>query len=107
MPQYPWIETPQFEREVQRELQDALTIASFSGPAYALAGELGRIARENKLVLETREPERSRADALKSVREIALDAMITAKKAGRSAVTQADLTAAIQTRACLVWPFSK
>src|SRR5437879_3523985 len=100
MPQYNWIQTPEFETSIRQRLEARFAEAAVTGMPYTFTGELVRIARENRPILESRaaEPDRPLSAALTSVDDIANTAISIARAANRTTVTQEDLTAAIQAR---------
>jgi hypothetical protein len=50
MPQYNWIDAPEFETEVRNRIEQRLSEAGISGMPYTFTGELMRLARENRLL---------------------------------------------------------
>jgi hypothetical protein len=103
-----WIETNDFEINIRLRFEYRFNEAGVTGSPYRFASILAGMARENLPIFNRRgEQERSPSEALNSVDDIAGTAISIARRANRSYVNEEDLSEAIQSRFCRIWPFCR
>ncbi len=102
---------PDFRIEIDTEVSRAAAQAGMEQYRRAIADTLQSYldsSRPRRLLEENRKiasEQRSKQDALRSVRVLVTEASRYASAAGRKIVTVEDIQAAYQAKFCQVWPF--